>query len=162
MVCKKEGGLVNYRRLNNVTIHDWYPLPNIADSTSRISGFTVFSKLDLQEGYYQVSMASEEDSYCHPIRIFEFLRMPFGLRNAGNTFQRMMDLVLGELPFCFVNLNDILIFSKDLFSHMDNLQEVFCLCRKNGLSIGLPNASLQFPRLSFLIIYWLPLDIHFC
>ena len=52
-----------------------------------------------------------EDSHHYPFSMFEFLRMQFCLRNAGNTFHRIMDLVLGELPFCFVFVDDILIFS---------------------------------------------------
>ena len=88
-----------------MTIPDQYPLPNIADFTSRISGAIMFSKLDLQNGYYQVPMASEDiqkKAIITPFGMFEFLRMSFGLRNAGNTFQGVTDLVLGELPFCFV------------------------------------------------------------
>ena len=76
--------------------------------------------------------------------------MPFGLLNAGNTFQRMMDLVLGELPFCFVYMEDILIFSKDLSSHVDNLWEVFYLCRKHGLTIGLPKCEFDGSKIEFL------------
>ena len=85
MVCKKEGGWKpcgDYRRLNIVTIPDHYPLPNIANFTSRISGSTVFSKLDLQKGYYQVPMASEDiqkTAIVTPFRMFEFMRRPFGL-----------------------------------------------------------------------------------
>ena len=60
-----------------------------------------------------------------PFGMFEFLRMPFRLRNAGNTFQRLMDQVLGDLLFCFVYVYDILIFSRDLSSHVDNLREIF-------------------------------------
>ena len=81
--------------------------------------------------------------------MYEFLQMPFGLRNAGNTFQRMMDLVLGKLPFCFVYADDILIFSKDLSSQVDNLQEVVCLCRKQGLMIGLPKCEFAVPKIEF-------------
>ena len=111
-----------------MTIPDQYPLLNIADFTSRILGATVFSKLDLQKGYYQVPIASEDiqkTAIVTPFGIFKFLRMPFGLQNPGNTFQCMMDLVLGVLPFCFVYVDDILIFSKDLSTHVDNLQEGF-------------------------------------
>ena len=85
--------------------------------------------------------------------MFKFLRMPFGPRNAGNTFQRMMGLVLGELPFCFVYMDDIIIFSKDLSSHLDNLREVFrlCrLCRKHGLTIGLPKCKFVISKIEFL------------
>ena len=59
MVKKKDGGCGDYRRLNNVTIPDRYPLPHIADFTSRIAGSTVFSRLDLRKGYYQIPMASK-------------------------------------------------------------------------------------------------------
>ena len=74
-----------------------YPLPIIADFTAQIAGSTVFSRLDLQKGYYQIPMASEDiakTAIITPFGTFEFLRLPFGLRNAGNTFQRMMDQIL--------------------------------------------------------------------
>ena len=69
--------------------------------------------------------------------MFEFLRLPFGLRNTGQTFQRLMDQVLGDLPFCFVYVDNILIFSPDISSHVDHLCEVFELCHLHGLTIGL-------------------------
>ena len=82
--------------------------------------------------------------------MFEFLRMPFGLRNAGNTFQRLMDQVLRDLPFCFVYVDDILIFSKNLSSHVDHLREVFLLCRQHGLTIGLPKCEFAVSKINFL------------
>ena len=104
MVKKKDGSwrpCGNYRRLNNVTVPDRYPLPNIADFSSQLSGSKVFSKLDLQKGYYQVPMALDDimkTAIITPFGMFEFLRLPFGLRNGGQTFQRLMDQVLGGLP----------------------------------------------------------------
>ena len=136
-----------------MTVLDRYPLPNIADFTSRISGSTVFSKLDLQKGYYKVQVASEDiqkTAIITPFGMFEFLCMLFGLRNAGNTFQGLMDVVLGEQPFCFVYVDDILIYSKDLSSHADHLREVFRLCRKHGLTIGLPECEFAFSKIEFL------------
>ena len=123
MVRKRPSG--DYWRLNNVTVPDQYPQLNIPDFNSRIFGSTVFSKLDLQKGYYQVPIASEDvqkTAIVTPFGMLKFLRMPFGHRNAGNTFQCIMDLVQGELLFCFVYVDaDILIISKDLSSHVDNL-----------------------------------------
>ena len=73
-----------------------------------------------------------------PFGMFEFLRLPFGLRNTGQTFQWLMDQVLGGLPYCFVYVDNILVFSPDLTSHVVHLREVLELCRLHGLTIGLP------------------------
>ena len=156
MVKKKDGTwrpCGDYRRLNNVTVPDRYPLPNIADFSAQISGSKIFSKLDLQKGYYQVPMAEDDikkTAIITPFGMFEFLRLPFGLRNAGQTFQRLMDQVLGGLPFCFVYVDDILIFSPDLSSHVDHLREVLELCRLHGLTIGLPKCEFAVSEVEFL------------
>ena len=96
---------MDYRRLNNVTVLDRYPLPHIADFTSQRAGSTVFSRLDLQKGYYPIPMASEDvpkTAIITPFGMFKFLHLAFGLRNAGNTFQLMMDQILGNLPYCLL------------------------------------------------------------
>ena len=76
--------------------------------------------------------------------------MPFGLRNAGNTFQLLMDQILGDLPYCFVYVDDILVFSKDLTSHVQHLRDVFLLCREYGLTIGLPKCQFAVEEIEFL------------
>ena len=87
MVKKKDRGwrlCGDYRRLNNVTVPNRYPLPHIADFTSRIAGSTVFSRLDLQKGYYQIPMASRDfpkNAIITPFGMFEFLCLPFGLHS---------------------------------------------------------------------------------
>ena len=138
MVKKKDGGwrpCGDYRCLNTVTIPDRYPLPNIADFTSRVARSTVFSKFGLQKGYYQVPM--DEGDICKtaiitPFGMFEFQCLPFGLRNSGNTFQRMMDSFLGDLPYCFTYVDDILVFSTSLEQHVYHLRQVHLLCRQHG------------------------------
>ena len=148
MVKKKDGGwshCSDYWPLNTVTVPDRYPLPNIADFTSRIAGSMVFSELDLQKGYYQVPVAPEDiqkTTIITPFGMYAFLCITFGLRNTGNTFPHLMDQALGDLPFCYVYVDNILIFSQDLSSsHVDNLREVFRLCWKHGLTIGLPKCE---------------------
>ena len=156
MVKKKDGGwrpCGNYRRLNNVTIPDRYPLPHIADFNSRIACSTVFSRLGLQKGSYQIQMASEDvpnTAILTPFGMFEFLCLPFGLRSAGNTFQRMVDQILGNLPYCFVYIDDILVFSQNLSSHVQHLRDVLELCRVHGLTIGLGKCEFAVPETEFL------------
>ena len=126
--------------MNNDTILDRYPLPNITDFISRTAGSTICSRLDLQKGYYQIPLASKgipKMAIVTPLGMFEFLWLPFGLRNTGKTFQRMMDQIPSNLPYCFLYIDDILVFSPDLHTHVQNLQDVLELCCAHGLMIGL-------------------------
>ena len=143
----------DYCLLNNLTNPDRYPLPNITDFKSRIAGSTIFSRLALQKGYYQIPMASEDipkTGIVTPFGMFEFLRLPFGLRNAGNTFLRMMDQIQGNLPYYFVYINNILLFSPDLHTHVQNFQDVLELCRAHGLTISLGNCDFAVSKTKFL------------
>jgi hypothetical protein len=100
MVKKPDGSwrcCGDYRRLNNITVPDTYPLPNMIDFSSRVAGCSVFTKIDLRKGYYQIPMHPADilkTTIITPFGLFEFLRLTFGLRNDGSTFQRLMDLVL--------------------------------------------------------------------
>jgi hypothetical protein len=94
----------NFCRLNNVTVPDTYPLPNMMDFSARVTGCKFFSKIDLRKGYFQIFMHPDDipkTAIITPFGLFEFLRLPFGLKNAGSTFQQIMDQVLAGLPFAF-------------------------------------------------------------
>jgi hypothetical protein len=90
------------------------------DLTARLDGCQIFSKLDLRKGYLQVPVAVEDiakTAIITPFGLFEFTCMPFGLCNAGMTFQRLMDSILGSLPFTFVYLDNILVTRSDEAAH---------------------------------------------
>ena len=129
----------DYRRLNLQTVPDRYPLPNLHDLSARLHGSTVFSKLDLVKGYYQVPVAAADvpkTAIITPFGLFEFTKMPFGLRNAAQTFQRPMDHLLCGLPFVFVYLDDILVASPDLSTHLSHQAAVLDILQANGLLGG--------------------------
>ena len=85
-----------------------------------------------------------------PFGLFEFLRLPFGLRNAAQIFQRMMDRIFGDLPFCFVYLDDILVFSSSLADHQLLLRHVLNLCHLNGLTINLEKYVIAASQVEYL------------
>ena len=142
MVPKKDGSwrpCGDYRRLNVATTPDKYPLPNLQDAASKMHGCRVFSKLDLVKGYHQVPVAPADvpkTAITTPFGMFEYLYMPFGLRNAAQTFQRLMDFIFGFLAFVFVYLDDLIIYSRDEKEHEDHLQQVLQLLSNNGLVIN--------------------------
>ena len=143
----------DYRRLNLVTTPDRYPVPNIMDFNANRAGCSVFSKLDLVKGYYQVPRNPEDipkTAVITPFGLFEFLKMPFGLMNSGCTFQRLMDRVLRGIPFCFVYVDDILIFSPDRQSHADHLRQVLSRLREAGMVINPKKCELGKDSVEFL------------
>jgi cleavage and polyadenylation specificity factor subunit 1 len=80
---------------------------------------------------------------CTPFGLFKFRRMPFGLRNAGNTFQLMMDRILAGLSFVFCYLDNIIIASRDEQEHLEHLREVFSRLREAGLVINAEKCVTQ-------------------
>ena len=92
--------------------------------------------------------------------MFKFLCLPFGLWNAGNAFQRMLDQILGNLPYCFVHIDGILVFSPDLTSHIQHLRDVLELCRAHCLKIGLGKCEFAVPEIEFLGHHFASSGLH--
>jgi len=106
----------------------------------RLAGCKIFNKLDLRKGYHQVHVEADSvqktAAIITPFGLFEFLRMPFGLRNAGQTFQRMMDQILQGLEYCFCYMDDVLVASASEAEHMQHLAEVMILLQERGLVLN--------------------------
>ena len=133
LVTKKDGSprfCVDYRRLNQVTRKDAYPLPNITDCIDALSGSGWFCTLDLASGYWQVEMDDESKpltAFVTHKGLYQFKVLPFGLTNAPGMFERLMEQILRGLQWekCLVYLDDIIIFGSDFLTALSNLRAVF-------------------------------------
>jgi hypothetical protein len=155
MVKKPDGSwrcCGDHCRLNNVNVPYTYPLPNMMDFSSRVAGCSIFTKIDLRKGYYLIPMHPADilKTIITPFGLFEFLRLTFGLRNAGSTFQRLMDQVLAGLAFAFVYLDDIIIASPSMEQHQRDVEEVFRRLQAAGLVINFENCTFAVPEVDFL------------
>ena len=158
LVKKKDGSVrfcVDYRRLNDVTVKDVYPLPRIDDVLDRLGGAKFFTTLDLYKGYWQVPMAEADRSktaFVTPDGLFQFKRMSFGLCNAPASFQRMMDTILGPLKWkiCLVYMDDILIYSESFTEHLERLALVLQAVQRAGLLLQIRKCLFASDRTKYL------------
>ena len=141
LVKKKDNSTrfcVDFRKVNEITKKDAYPIPRIDDTFDTLSGARFFSCVDMANGYWQVEVEEndkEKTAFSTPYGLYEFNVMPFGLTGAPGLFQRLMENVLKGLQFeiCLIYLDDVVIFSSTFDEHVERLRIVFQRFRENGL-----------------------------
>lgn len=144
LVRKKNGQLrlcVDYRLLNAKTVKDAFPLPRIDETLESLAGAKLFSSLDMAHGYFQVAMHEDsigKTAFRVPWGLYEFLRLPQGLSNAPGTFQRIVELIFGDLNLSelVMYLDDLLVFSSTFDEHLVRLAKVFERLENHGLKLN--------------------------
>ncbi|CAK9821240.1 Retrovirus-related Pol polyprotein from transposon 17.6 [Anthophora retusa] len=147
--------VIDFRKLNELTDQDAYPLPDIDDILSQLGNPKFFSALDLSSGFHQIPMdenSKKYTSFSTPQGHYHYNRMLFGLKNAPATFQRMMDTALRGLinKHCFVYLDDIIIFGQSIEEHNRNLAIVLQRLKELGLKLQPDKCEFLKPELEYL------------
>jgi ribonuclease HI len=143
-VRKKNGEIrlcVDFRNLNRSSLKDNYPLPKMDHVLEKVVGANRMSMIDGFSGYNQIAVHQDDKekmTFTTPWGTFMYDKMPFGLMNAGETFQRAMDIAfMGERDkFVVIYLDDLTVFSKSDAEHLVHLKQTFEKCRKFGLSLN--------------------------
>ena len=157
VVTKKDGDIricVDYRRLNQVTTFDAYPMPRVDELLDAIGGAAFITTLDLAKGYWQVPLTGEDKAktaFTTPNGLYQFTVMPFGLSGGPATFQRLMDTVLrGTEKFTGVYLDDVVICSNNWAEHLDHIAEVFKRLQEAGLTVKLKKCTFGAQECTYL------------
>jgi len=159
VLVKKKGGKIrlcmDYRKLNNITKKDSFPLPRIDDVLDLLHGQKFFTTLDLASGYWQIEMddsSKEKTAFIVDNNLYEWNRLSFGLTNAPGTFQRLMNYVLRSVigKICLVYLDDIIVFAKTREEHLANLERIFNLLKEADLKLGLSKCKFMWESVNYL------------
>ena len=147
MVC-------DYRKLNNVTISDNYPLPEIADLVNELAESTIFSTTDLRSGFHQIlctENAKEKLAGVTEDGQFTWKVMPMGRKNCSSVFQRLMDDCFRAMTpkQLVIYLDDLCIHSKNQDDHLEKLESTFKVLRESKLQIQAAKTNLNMEKIIF-------------
>src|SRR5882757_3298138 len=158
LVKKKDSGYrlcLDYRKLNDATKTNKWPMPRIQDIFDTLYNAKVFSKMDISNGYFNFSM---HDKHVHKTAfstqdgLYEFLKVPQGLKNSPSFFNHALRKIFVNLLFyaCFLYLDDILVYARNFNEHLRHLEFVFQKLRMFGLKVKPSKCEFGFEELKIL------------
>ncbi|KAK3095181.1 hypothetical protein FSP39_011146 [Pinctada imbricata] len=143
----------DFRKVNSVTKTDSYPIPRIDDCIDKIGSAKFVSKFDLLKGYWQVPLterAREISAFATPDGLYQYKVMPFGMKNAPATFQRMIHLLLNHLEGCEAYIDDVIIYSDIWDDHLRIMRTFFDILAKANLTVNLAKSEFCHATVEYL------------
>jgi hypothetical protein len=158
LVRKKDGSTrfcVDYRKLNDITVKDSFPLPRIDDIFDQLSQAIYFTKLDFKNGYFQIPLAPQDrpkTAFSTRDDHYQFTVLPQGVKNGPPTFQRIVNQILGSArrTYCLAYIDDIIIFSQTLDDHLSHLNDIFHLLDDVNFRLSVDKCTIATDKIDYL------------
>ena len=130
--------VVDHRRLNAITLVDGYPIPSVSNILNALSGGKLFPKLDLASGYWQVRVNprdAHKTAFATHLGLYEFFYMPYGLKTAPQTLQKILNTVFSEYLYqwLIIYINDCVIWSSNSIENLDHYEKILAKATQFGL-----------------------------
>ena len=156
LVVKHDGGFrfcTDFRKVNDKTKSDSFPIPRIADCIDQIGNAKFVSTFDMLKGYWQVPLtqrAREISAFVTPSGLYQYKVMPFGMKNAPATFQRMVNKLVRDIDGCEGYIDDVVIFSDNWSDHIRQIERFFQIMREAKLTINLMKSEFGKATVKYL------------
>ena len=156
MVPKHDGGFrfcTDFRKVNDKTKSDSFPIPRIADCIDQIGNAKFVSTFDMLKGYWQVPLtqrARKISAFVTPSGLYQYKVMPFGMKNAPATFQRMVNKLVRDIDGCEGYIDDVVIFSDNWSDHIHQIKCFFQIMREAKLTINLMKSEFGKATVKYL------------
>jgi hypothetical protein len=151
----KDRFCIDFRKVNEVTKADQYPIPRIDDILSQFAGKAYFTTFDANKGFHQIQINEadrEKTAFRTHKGLHQYKRMPFDLKSGPAVFQRLMDRVLGRFKWqiALVYIDDIIIYSKTFDDHVKDIKTILGLVAKSGITLSLKKCHIAYQSLTAL------------
>ena len=156
LVPKHDGGFrfcTDFRKVNDKTKSDSFPIPRIADCIDQIGNAKFVSTFDMLKGYWQVPLtqrAREISAFVTPSGLYQYKVMPFGMKNAPATFQRMVNKLVRDIDGCEGYIDDVVIFSDNWSDHIRQIERFFQIMREAKLTVNLMKSEFGKATVKYL------------
>ena len=156
LVPKHDGGFrfcTDFRKVNDKTKSDSFPIPRIADCIDQIGNAKFVSTFDMLKGYWQVPLtqrAREISAFVTPSGLYQYKVMPFGMKNAPATFQRMVNKLVRDIDGCEGYIDDVVIFSDNWSDHIRQIKRFFQIMLEAKLTINLMKSEFGKATVKYL------------